>query len=116
MKNEIHDVFPFKLGEQYDNWEFDLLSKGEIIENEISYEIYEFTGKIKGLFGILPSKIDLLFNADVLEKVIYYFEGNLVEYFEQSFSTGNYFILDYSNNRTVLINQNTLLGIQLGTP
>lgn len=86
MKNETFDFFPFRLGEQYDNWEFDLLATGEVLENEISYEIYEFVGERPALFDIKPSKIELLFNADILEKVVYYFESNLVKHFEQLFS------------------------------
>lgn len=86
MKNETFDFFPFRLGEQYDNWEFDLLATGEVLENGISYEIYEFVGELPVLFDIKPRKIELLFNADILEKVVYYFEGNLVGYFEQLFS------------------------------
>lgn len=99
MKSETFCFFQFKLGEQYENWEFDLLSTGEIIENEISYEIYEFTGKVKELYDIQPIKIELLFNADVLEKVIYYFEGNLVEYFDKLFSTkDNIFVPGIKND------------------
>src|SRR5690606_35301923 len=86
MKNETFDFFPFKLGEQYDNCEFDSLATGEVLENGIGYEIYEFIGELPSLFDITPSKIELLFNADVLEKVVYHFEGNLVERFEQLFS------------------------------
>lgn len=86
MKNELQNKLPFRLGEQYDNWEFDLLATGEILENGISYEVYEFVGEIPTLLDIKPDKIELLFNADVLEKVTYYFDGNLVKNFEQLFS------------------------------
>jgi len=86
MKNEFKDKFPFGLGEQYDNWEFDLLATGEILENGINYEVYEFVGEIPTLLDIKPDKIELLFNADVLEKVVYYFNGNVIEHFEQLLS------------------------------
>jgi len=118
MKNELQNKLPFKLGEQYDNWEFDLLAIGEFLENEISYEVYEFIGELPALSDIKPNKVELLFNADVLEKVVYHFEGNLVERFEQLFSdSGKLHIkLSYikAEDETVLSYTNNRKGLQLG--
>lgn len=67
----------FKLGSQLENWEFDLSTLREYIQDEISYEVYEYIGSDKSLLGIESHKIELTFNADILEKVQYYFKKEL---------------------------------------
>lgn len=72
MNNE-HIELKFKLGSQLENWEFDLSTIREYIENEICYEIYEYVGSDKSFLGFEADRIELSFNADILEKVEYYF-------------------------------------------
>ena len=59
---------PFKLGMQYDNWEFDL----EVLDYERIplYDSYLYVGKIKKFLNISPQKTELIFHWDVLEIVI----------------------------------------------
>lgn len=64
----------FKLGSQLENWEFDLSTLREYIQDEISYEVYEYIGNEKSFLGVEPDKIELTFNADILVKVEYYFK------------------------------------------
>lgn len=72
----------FTIGEQYENYEFDLKSKGEKTVNGICYEIYLYEkGDFKTLFGLPISRgIVLLFNADILSAVYYKFKGNHFKY------------------------------------
>ncbi len=57
---------PFKIGMQYENWEFDL----ELVDTKRSYEIYEY---IKGdITEINESKVEhiyLYFELDILIKI-----------------------------------------------
>ncbi|MDB0603066.1 hypothetical protein PL373_18430 [Tenacibaculum maritimum] len=72
----------FTIGEQYENYEFVLNSKGEKTINGICYEIYLYEkGDFKTLFDLPISRgIVLLFNADILSAVYYRFQGNHFEY------------------------------------
>jgi len=72
----------FTIGEQYENYEFVLSSKGEKTVNGICYEIYLYEkGDFKTLFDLPISRgIVLLFNADILSAVYYRFKGNHFEY------------------------------------
>jgi len=72
MDNE-HIELKFKLGSQLENWEFDLSTLREYIQDGISYEVYEYIGKDKSFLGIESDRIELSFNADILVKVEYYF-------------------------------------------
>lgn len=69
--------FPFELGMQYENWEFKLLVAGEIIENGIFYDVYEYIGEYQKLAEVKADRIELWFNFDILEKVVYYFKLEL---------------------------------------
>lgn len=72
MNNE-HIELKFKLGSQLENWEFDLSTQREYIQDGISYEVYEYTGNDKSFLGVEFDRIELSFNADVLVMVEYYF-------------------------------------------
>lgn len=73
MNNE-HIELKFKLGSQLENWEFDLSTLREYIQDGISYEVYEYIGNDKSFLGFKPDKIELTFNADILVKAEYYFK------------------------------------------
>lgn len=72
----------FTIGEQYENYEFVLKSKGEKTIKGICYEIYLYEkDDFKMLFDLPISRgILLLFNADILSAVYYRFQGNHFEY------------------------------------
>ena len=70
------DFIPFKLGMEYDNWEFDLESDYETTEFDRYYYIKSDT---EMLFGFTVEKIFLSFNADILFMVEYELNG---EYFD----------------------------------
>lgn len=64
------DFIPFKLGMEYDNWEFDLESDYETTE----YERYLYIKKdMDALLGVPVERIYLSFNADILFMVEYEF-------------------------------------------
>ncbi|MBS9766540.1 MAG: hypothetical protein KGV44_03235 [Flavobacteriaceae bacterium] len=58
---------PFKIGMQYENWEFDL----ELVATKKSYEIYEYIkGNITKINGSEVEYIYLYFELDILFKVV----------------------------------------------
>ena len=64
MKNKY---LPFQIGEQYENWEFDL---EYLQEEKISgYDSYLYLWK-KLFLHITPSRIELIFSLDILQVVI----------------------------------------------
>lgn len=81
-EKKLLKLLRFTIGEQYENYEFDLKSKGEKTVNEICYDIYLYDkGDFKTLFDLPTSRgILLLFNADILSAVYYRFKGNHFEY------------------------------------
>lgn len=71
----------FSIGEQYENFEFDLKDFGSKSINGLTYEIYLFNkGTVTTLFGLPIDKgILLYFNADILSCVEYRFKGNKLD-------------------------------------
>ena len=59
---------PFKMGEHYENWEFDL----EVLNYERIpfYDSYLYKGEVKKFLNFSPQKTELIFHWDVLEIVI----------------------------------------------
>src|SRR5690606_6063849 len=67
------DFIPFKIGMEYENWEFDL----EPVENTLEYDKYiYFKNDITSLFGFKVSRIFLYFSWDILIKVEIFFYLN----------------------------------------
>ena len=64
----MNNKLPFKIGDQYENWEFDL----EIVCKEIlpMYDSYLYIGGVKKFLNFSPQKTELIFHWDVLEIVI----------------------------------------------
>lgn len=73
---------PFKLGMQYDNWEFDL----EVTKDRVQgFDSYIYTGKKFNKFlNYSKYKTELIFNLDVLEAVLISFENSNSDYNELS--------------------------------
>lgn len=66
----------FRIGAQYENWEFLLEEVGEVKIQGLNYEVYEFPGSLSTikLFARCVGKVLLFFNADILERVEYYLD------------------------------------------
>ena len=77
MKKEIHKQLRFTIGEQYENYEFQLSALGETIEDGICFEEYLYIGEEIQFFGIKVQKVKLYFNGDVLCAIHYIFDENL---------------------------------------
>lgn len=78
MKEKIFDYLIFKLGSDYEEYEFDLIPipPYEFIENKLSLEPYEYFGEIKEVLGCKVKQIILYYNADTLMRVMIKFRGN----------------------------------------
>lgn len=74
----------FTIGEQYENYEFELENRGSKTVNGLTYEIYLYTkGTSQILFGLPVKSIYLYFNGDILSCVEYEFKGNQVVYLKR---------------------------------
>ena len=73
---------PFKLGMQYDNWEFDLEVTKDRIEGCDSY-IYKGK-KFNKFLNYSKYKTELIFSLDILEAVLISFENSNSDYNELS--------------------------------
>lgn len=76
------DELPFEIGEDYENWEFDL----ELLNYERIpfYDSYLYIGDVKKFLNFLPQKTELIFYWDILEIVILTFnnmENNSIQDF-----------------------------------
>ncbi|WP_150111915.1 hypothetical protein [Flavobacterium sasangense] len=73
---------PFKLGMQYDNWEFDL----KVIKDRMQgFDSYIYIGKKFNKFlNYSKYKTELIFNLDILEAVLISFESSNSDYNELS--------------------------------
>ncbi len=66
------DLIPFKIGMQYENWEFEL----EPYSISKATDTYKYIGNEKRILGIEAKLILLSFNLDILEEVEYYFDAD----------------------------------------
>ena len=71
---------PFEIGQDYENWEFDL----EIMDNERipNYDSYLYIGEVKNHLNLFSDKTELIFYWDRLEAVIltfFHIEMNTIE-------------------------------------
>ena len=62
------DQLPFRIGEDYETWEFDLIVLN--YETIPFYDSYLYVGEVKKFLNILPDKTELIFSLDILELVI----------------------------------------------
>jgi len=71
---------PFKLGMQYDNWEFDLEATEERIEY---YDSYKYVGtELNKFLHKRADETELLFSLDILEAVIITFKDKDSQFFK----------------------------------
>ncbi len=66
---------------EYSEYEFDLIPipPYEFIESNIVLEPYEYFGNVAEIFELRVKHIIMYFNADILMRIEYYFNGNLTE-------------------------------------
>ncbi|CAA0205113.1 hypothetical protein [Tenacibaculum maritimum] len=67
------EELPFKIGMQYENWEFDLEYEKTTIRNNIEYVVYRYKKLERNYFLDIEIKggIFLIFNADILNTVYF---------------------------------------------
>ncbi|MCT3756077.1 hypothetical protein HZP31_11910 [Elizabethkingia anophelis] len=92
MRN-VH--YPFKLGEQYERWEFDL----EILDEEVidGCDSYIYLGNLY-LFGEKAENVEMIFSMDVLIAVYIKFSPIIFKYLINSKEIVNSYQLDIANN------------------
>ncbi|HFG0566287.1 hypothetical protein [Flavobacterium psychrophilum] len=65
----------FKIGEQYEKYEFDLDWVETIFENHLRYEVYQYIGNNKiTIFGFEVQKTLMAYNCDFLAGIFYFIE------------------------------------------
>ncbi|EKT4551557.1 hypothetical protein JE945_000686 [Flavobacterium psychrophilum] len=68
----------FKIGEQYEKYEFDLDWVETIFENHLRYEVYQYIGNNKiTIFGFEVQKTLLAYNCDFLAGIFYFIESGI---------------------------------------
>ncbi len=69
------EELPFKIGMQYENWEFDLEYEKTTIRNNIEYVVYRYKKLEKHFFLGTEIKrgVFLSFNGDILMEVVFLF-------------------------------------------
>ncbi|UMB52617.1 hypothetical protein MKD41_09735 [Lutibacter sp. A64] len=72
---------PFQIGEQYENWEFEL----EILPDRINgYDSYKYIGnEFKFFLNYLPDETELIFNLDILECVLFVFKNRDKQFYKK---------------------------------
>ncbi|WP_312090051.1 hypothetical protein [Chryseobacterium sp.] len=81
MNNDIYNHLKFKLGTEYDSFEFQVISipPYEFLENNLSLVSYEYFGDKSKILGITTKHIFLYFNADILMRVELLYRGDKVK-------------------------------------
>lgn len=115
LKNQIImkiDFIPFQIGEDYENWEFDL---DLVFNNKIYDQYHYYKNDIKELFQIPIDAIYLSFNFDVLFKVEYLFNANYFQELKTTLITiiGTGTFSEYHNK---LVWENTKISLILELP
>ncbi len=98
------DLIPFKIGMQYENWEFEL----EPYSTSKATDTYKYLGNEKCILGIEAKLILLSFSLDILEEVEYYFDavsfGLLKDNIEKFPGKCKEVICDYKDYRIIFNN------------
>ena len=124
MKNDIYEILKFRLDEESNTYEFEIIPVPpyEIIENNLSLEPYEYFGEINNILGFRTKQVILYFNADVLMKVEIKFSDNItlelkeiLENLNVSIPSIMFLKLYYldAENETVILYQKNILNLLL---
>ena len=77
MNKKLQQELKFKIGEQYEKYEFELDWVTSVIDTNLRYEVYRYIGKDKSsIFNFEIHKILLAYNCDFLAGVFYFIKGN----------------------------------------
>lgn len=77
MNKKLQQELKFKIGEQYGRHEFDLDWVKSVMDDNLKYEVYKYTGKDKiCIFDCKIDKILLAYNCDFLSGVFYFIRGD----------------------------------------
>lgn len=77
MNKKLQQELKFKIGEQYGKHEFDLDWVKSVMNNNLKYEVYKYTGKDKiSIFDCKIDKILLAYNCDFLAGIFYFTRRN----------------------------------------
>jgi hypothetical protein len=93
MNKKLQQELKFRIGEQYEKYEFELDWVTSMIDNNLRYEVYRYIGKDKSsIFNFEIDKILLAYNCDFLAGVFYFIKGEcyfriLSEIQKESFCT-----------------------------
>ena len=103
---------PFKLGMQYDNWEFDL----EVAKDRVQgFDSYIYIGKKFNKFlNYSTDKTELLFRLDVLESVMLRFDDRNIKFYYELLKAINKSTrskVNYHNNYIAYLVSNNLIHI-----
>lgn len=81
MNNDIYNYLKFKLGTDYDSFEFQVISipPYEFLDNNLSLVSYEYFGDNSKILEITTKHIFFYFNADVLMRVELLYRGDKVK-------------------------------------
>lgn len=81
MKNDIYEHLKFRLDDEHQDFEFEIISVPpyEFIENNLSLVPYEYFGDINEVLGLKVKQVLLYFNADRLMRVELKYRKNMVE-------------------------------------
>ena len=129
MNKKLQQELKFRIGEQYEKYEFELDWVTSVLDNNLRYEVYRYIGKDKtSMFNFEIHKILLAYNCDFLAGVFYFIRGDccfrmLSEIQNESFYTSRIIrmididekvitiiILKKKNNMESLINNVIKLG------
>lgn len=121
MKNDIYKHLKFRLDDEHNDYEFEVISVPpyEFIENNLSLVPYEYFGDINEILGLKVKQVLLYFNADRLMRVELKYRENKVkslknklEEFTISFPSSVTLKLYYQEeeNQTILMYQKKVLN------
>lgn len=77
MNKKLQQELKFRIGEQYEKYEFELDWVTSVLDNNLRYEVYTYTGKDKSsIFNFEINKILLAYNCDFLAGLFYIFKSS----------------------------------------
>lgn len=103
---------PFKLGMQYDNWEFDLdITKDRVV----GYDSYIYIGrKFNNFLNYPTDETELIFSLDILEVVVLSFTSRNIKFYYELIKVVEKYKkkkINYHNNYMVFLISNNLIEI-----
>ncbi|MDV3845788.1 hypothetical protein [Elizabethkingia anophelis] len=100
----MRDYYPFKLGEQYEKWEFDL----EILDKEsrVGCDSYIYLRTLI-LFGERVEHVEMIFSMDILIAVLIKFNPSIFHFLICNMEILGTYQVDFINNILFYESNNT---------